>query len=90
MTMELSNSSEKDWLPYGITKICKVKVYVIAAQPDDNNTWTPRGPFPSAHPVAIHYLDRMAKENTIESLTLRLKETHQRITDNLGKVERRE
>jgi len=84
------SSSVKDWLPYGITKICKVNVYVIAAQPDDDNIWTSRGSFPSAHPVAIHYLDCMARENTIESLTLRLKETHQRITDNLGKVERRE
>lgn len=39
---------------------------------------------------AIHYLDRMIEENAIESLTLRLKETHQRITDTLGDGERRE
>jgi hypothetical protein len=38
----------------------------------------------------IHNLDRMMEENLIDSLTLRLKETHQRITDNLGEVERRE
>ncbi|MEJ2691757.1 MAG: hypothetical protein P8166_01585 [Candidatus Thiodiazotropha sp.] len=39
---------------------------------------------------AVRYLDRMTEENAIESITLRLKETHQRITDNLGEVERRE
>lgn len=39
---------------------------------------------------AIHYLDRMTEENTIESLTLRLNKTQQRIIDNLGDVERSE
>jgi hypothetical protein len=39
---------------------------------------------------AISYLDRMIEENTIDSLTLRLKETRRRITDTLGDVTRRE